>query len=624
MANQMFSNILVVPAIAGALCLILPRVKWIKEIIAFLAAAYTFYLSFALYPLGEVRASFFTLNLGGFELPFVFRGYPLSSLLVIFASFFVTIIVLYSWSFMAGKRGLHIYYAFSLWTLAAANGVLLSDNLFFLLIFWEILTALLFFLIGLGGNNKARAGMGKAFVILGFTDACMLLGVVLVALKYGNLSLSTLKIPVSDTTSTVMYLLFLAAAMAKAGAMPLHSWIPTAAEGAPTPVLALLPASLDKLLGIYLLARISLDIFQLNGGLKTVLLVIGGVTVLAAVGMAMVQHELKKLLAFHAISQVGYMVLGIGTGVTAGIVGGLFHMINNAIYKSGLFLSAGSVEKRAETTELDQVGGLARYMPFTFITMTIFAFSISGIPPFNGFASKWLVYQGLVETHQTVWLVVAVFGSALTLASFIKVLASIFTGKKPEGLPGKITDVPISMKIPSLLLAVLCIFFGVFASYPVYKLILPALGYSTNISITAPLMLGMGFYSSTLATVLIIVGIFIGLLIYAILRTGKMKVVEPFFYGEKFPYSYSPLTKEPDSVRFPGTEYYKTVEKLGILKGVYRDAKRGVFDLYNYLGFLGQSLFVRPMKLMHTGVLSTYLSWCIIGVVAILITVLTP
>jgi len=163
--------------------------------------------------------------------------------------------------------------------------------------------------------------------------------------------------------------------------------------------------------------------------IRAIVMILGALTIIIAVMMALVQHNGRKLLGYHAVSQVGYMVLGIGTGTPIGIIGGLFHMVNHAIYKSSLFLSFGSVEKRTGTPELDKLGGLAKKMPLTFIAALIGALSISGVPPFNGFFSKWMVYQGvLVSASQQgrIWQIVlnvcfvlAIFGSALTLASFI-------------------------------------------------------------------------------------------------------------------------------------------------------------------------------------------------------------
>ena len=113
--------------------------------------------------------------------------------------------------------------------------------------------------------------------------------------------------------------------------------------------------------------------------------------------MALVQHNYKKLLGYHAVSQVGYMIIGFGLGSVIGIAAGLFHMINNALYKSGLFLSAGAIEHRTGKEDIDDLGGLSKAMPVTFFAALIFAMSISGVPPFNGFASKWMIYQGIID-----------------------------------------------------------------------------------------------------------------------------------------------------------------------------------------------------------------------------------
>ena len=173
--------------------------------------------------------------------------------------------------------------------------------------------------------------------------------------------------------------------------------------------------------------------------LRLIVLSLGVLTIITAVTMALVQHNYKRLLGFHAVSQVGYMVVGFGLGSLTGIAAGLFHMINHAVYKGGLFLAAGSVEQQTGKEDIEDLGGLSRAMPLTFVTALIFALSISGIPPFNGFASKWMIYQGIIDFgHGTgisnqlwmVWLGLAVLGSALTLASFIKFIGGIFLGRR--------------------------------------------------------------------------------------------------------------------------------------------------------------------------------------------------
>jgi formate hydrogenlyase subunit 3/multisubunit Na+/H+ antiporter MnhD subunit len=272
-------------------------------------------------------------------------------------------VILYSVTYWRTNAENHRFYAFALWAVAATSVALCTRHLLVFLFAWEAVTLMLYLLIGTG-EPEARAGAAKTFSILGFGDVALILAVAGVFAIGGARALDIDflqgdgRIALTSAGHVALYLLFLAAALAKAGAMPLHTWVPAAAEHAPVPTMALLPASLDKLLGIMLLARISLGFFgDLTAGLQILLMVIGVVTIIAAAMMALIQHELKKLLSFHAVSQVGYMVLGIGTGVPVGIAGGLFHMINHAIYKCLLFLSGGAVESRTGDVDLDDLGG---------------------------------------------------------------------------------------------------------------------------------------------------------------------------------------------------------------------------------------------------------------------------
>ena len=270
-------------------------------------------------------------------------------------------------------------------------------------------------------------------------------------------------------------MLLMIGAISKAGSMPFHSWIPDAAVDAPLPFMVFLPASLEKLLGIYFLARIALDMFAVTpgGAMSLLMMIVGSATILLAVAMALVQKDFKRLLSFHAISQVGYMVLGVGTGLPIGIVGGIFHMINHAIYKSCLFMTSGSVERQAGTTDLKQLGGLGAKMPLTFTCFLIAAMSISGFPLTNGFYSKELVYAG---AWQSGWIfyVAAVLGTALTAASFLKLGHAAFLGKRPEPME-KVKEAPLGMTLPMLILAGFCLLFGLYNQLPLDRILVPAL-----------------------------------------------------------------------------------------------------------------------------------------------------
>ena len=303
----------------------------------------------------------------------------------------------------------------------------------------------------------------------------MLLGIGLTVYLAGTASMSSINLPVTGL-GALAFVLLMVGALGKGGAMPFHSWIPDAAIDAPLPFMALIPGAIEKLLGIYFLTRISMDLFQFtpDSWLSTLMMIVGAVTILLAVFMALVQKDFKRLLSFHAISQVGYMVLGIGTGVPAGIVGGLFHMVNNALYKSCLFLTGGAVEKQTGTTDLRKLGGLAYKMPVTFIGFFIAAVSISGVPPFNGFFSKELIYDAALQ-RGTVFYLAAVLGSFFTAASFLKLGHAAFGGKLDTS-NAQVKEAPPSMLFPILTLAGLCVLFGVYNVLPLEYLIQPVLG----------------------------------------------------------------------------------------------------------------------------------------------------
>ena len=524
---------------------------------------------------------------------------PLGLLGLLFVTFFGVIISIFSAGYYANREISRFYYPFILWAITGASGIVLSDSLFILLLGWEITTMLLYYLVNMG-SGTANVSAGKSFVLLGLSDVLLLLGIVIIWMQYGTLKISELNIIVGDGFTATLFILFLIAALAKAGAMPVHSWIPAIAESAPTPVMAFLPAALDKVLGIYFLGVINLSIFKVTGGLSLLMLIIGAVTIIFSAMMAVVQNDLKKLLSFCAISQVGYMVLGFGTGTMVGVVGGLFHMVNNTIYKSCLFYGAGTVEIRVGTTALDKLSGLARTLPVTFMSMTVASLAISGIPPLNGFFSKWLIYQSLVDINQPIFLVVAMFGSALTLAYFVKVIHSVFFGK-PSFDAGSIKKEGFSMSLPMIVLALLCIVFGVFASLPINYLLIPAVADSFPQG-TVPVA-SDALWNPTLATLLIIIGLLVGLLFLYIGKLTSKREADIFVGGSEFSDRLQPVH---------GTDFYLTVSTMGGLRGAYKDGEKGTFDVYNLGGRIG-NLIVQVLRALHNGILSTYLSWCIIG-----------
>ena len=609
--EQLFSDpmtlVVVLPLLAGVVCLLLPRgLDKVRTAIAVLIAAVTVYLGFQLF-VNVLSEGAQALDL--WARPGLLRIDTLSSFVLLATTVFGFLIALYSAGFMKGTDRQREYYAYLLWTLGASGGAILANDLILLLGFWGFLGLTLYLMIGIAGPEASGAAK-KTFIIIGGSDCLLLLGVVLIWTMTGSTRMDQAALRFATGNVYVAFLCFAIAALAKAGAMPLHSWVPDCGEKAPVPVTAFLPASLDKLLGIYLLARAATGMFDIatGTGMGALLMLIGAATVILAVMMALVQHDMKRLLSYHAVSQVGYMVLGIGTGNPIGIAGGLFHMLNHAIYKSCLFLCAGSVEKKAGTTDLDKIGGLARAMPITFAACLVAALSISGIPPLNGFASKWMVYQGVIEVGKSggrlwiIWLVAAMLGSALTLASFVKVLHTTFLCKpSPELAEKDIREVGPSMWLPGAFLAALCILFGVLAyGLPLKYFIGPAVA-GLDIE-KLP-----GIWSAAPATVALVAAFVLGLIIYFLSTVRHVREVETYVGGEI-------LDKD---VEVTGVDFYRTVQDLMPLKSIYKAAQKKLFDIYD-VGTRVLFYFVEALRSAHAGRLPMYLTWVLIGLLAII------
>lgn len=492
-----------------------------------------------------------------------------------------------------------------------AAGAVLCPNTFGFLILWGMSGLVLYGFALLGTGERAAATAKKTILIVGGGDAFLILGLALIGATTSG-TFAEAGAGLSHAGGALGFVCVLAAALAKAGGFPLHTWVPDLSRDAPAEAAALLPASLDKLLGIYLLARMTTGMFELGLAVRMTLVSLGALTVIVAVMMALAQHNGRRLLGYHAVSQVGYMIMGVSSGVPLAFAGGLFHLANNTIYKSALFLSLGSVEKRAGTGELDDLGGLARTMPATFVPALIAALSISGLPPFNGFFSKWMIYQGLLEQARTlapayaawllVCLVLALFGSALTLASFIKFLHAVFLGRRPEALT-KVEEAPANQWLATGALAVLCVGFGLFArAVPLKLLILPAAKEAgLDAGVAAPAL-----YSPLLVGGLLGLAFVLGLAVY--LLTRKVRYDEAYLGGNA----------PAEAYRASGAEFYKEVVEMRPLRTLYRRSEEKAFDVYDQgaRATLGLS---RLLQKAHPGLLPVYGLFILFGILLLLI-----
>jgi len=614
-----------VPLLAGLVCLLIPAnsgqgaANSLRSLLSVLVTAVVLYLAWPVFQM--VGTTYQPELFPGSWLSF--RVDALSAFVLLAIAFFGLIIAIFSVGYMKGRERHREYFTYLLWTLGISCCVVLANDLLFLLVCWGFLGLLLYLMIGIAGPEAAQAAR-KSLMVIGASDALLLFGIVLYwqltgSTQISEAGMSGVRMALDSPVAYIAFLTFVAAAFAKAGAVPFHTWVPDCGEKADAPVSAYLPASLDKLLGIYLLARCMMDLFVPTPAMYFLLMLSGAVTVLAAVMMALVQHDLKRLLSYHAVSQVGYMVLGIGSGTAIGMAGGLFHMLNHAIYKCALFLCAGVVEKETGSTDLDQLGGLAKALPVTFISCTVAALAISGIPPLNGFASKWMVYQGIILSGAgsenggfawILWLAVAMLGSALTLASFVKVLHTTFLCKPAPGIQNiTVQETKRSMLLPLIILAALCVIFGVFAfPLPLDHFIFPV------VQADVP-----GVWWAGTATVLILAAIVIGLLVYWLtMRSGKLRRVRTYIGGEQMQDVYVSGGQAGPSrhLEVTGIDFYNTIEALPVLERLYTLTRARVFDIYDLVQ-KGAGYIIVGLRSMHSGILPAYLRWFVAGLLLV-------
>jgi multicomponent K+:H+ antiporter subunit A len=265
----------------------------------------------------------------------------------------------------------------------------------------------------------------------------------------------------------------LVSAMAKSVQFPLHTWIPEAMN-APTPVSALLHSACYVKAGVYLIARMYF-LGPWHPSWNDAVLLIGSVTMAVGVLFALVQTDIKRLLAFHTVSQLGYMITGLGLGTSLGIVAGLFYCVSHGLFKSTLFLCAGAVQKVSGTRDLRRLGGLIGSMPYTAVIWMIGAAAISGVPLMNGFVAKWLIYDAALVTGHRIVLFVAWMVSIFTALSFLKATNTIFFGDMPESLHNKgVREAPRAMKVGMGVLGGSCVLFGVVPQILIYWGVAPA------------------------------------------------------------------------------------------------------------------------------------------------------
>ena len=436
-------------------------------------------------------------KLGGWSPPWgiVLAVDGLNLLVALIIAGVVSLVAIYSVVYMERDSGLEKYYTLLMLVTAGSMGVTLTGDIFNLYVFFEIMSISSYALVAFRRNwDSVEAGI-KYLVIGSLGTALLLLAIVFLYGLIGSLNIADLAWKLGEIKAIqplpmivpLMLTLFIAGFGIKIAMVPMHAWLPDAYQAAPSAVSALLSGATTTV-GVYAMLRVS---YMLFGALAigTMFIILGLVTMVVGGLMALVQRDLKRLLAYSCISQMGYILLGVGFGTAMGIQGGLFHLLNNAINKVLLFMCAGAIVYRVGTSNLDELGGLGKNMPITATLFVVGALAISGVPPLNGFASKWTIYVAGIEAGQPICTAIAVVMSALTLAYFLKAINLIFLGQRPEHLR-EVKEAPPLMLFPMLMLAAFCVVFG----------ILPGLGIDLVRPAQSAVMNQVGYIGSVMGT----------------------------------------------------------------------------------------------------------------------------
>jgi len=387
---------------------------------------------------------------------------PLSSLMFFIVATISFLVVIYSIGYMNEDPGFNKFFAFIYLFIFSMNGIIFSNNILQLYIFWELVGLSSYLLIGFWYHKpEASSAAKKAFVVNRVGDLGFFIGILLISYLSGSFDLVEIEKYLSTNTInpqliTIISLLLFCGTVGKSAQFPLHVWLPDAMEG-PTPVSALIHAATMVAAGVYMLARLFF-IFSLSPTAMNIISYTGAFTAFFAATIAITQNDIKKILAYSTISQLGYMVLSIGSyGYTAGI----FHLFTHAFFKALLFLGAGSTIHSVHTNDIWKMGGLYKKMPITAATMLIACLAISGIFPFSGFWSKDEILIVLKHKNYLLYLV-AFITSFITTFYMFRLYSVVF-------LAGKTNDhaheSPSVMTIPLIVLAIFSALSG-FISLP--------------------------------------------------------------------------------------------------------------------------------------------------------------
>ncbi|MBF0522945.1 MAG: NADH-quinone oxidoreductase subunit L [Candidatus Omnitrophica bacterium] len=442
-------NAIFVPIIGAFILPLAGRVSAvIRNTIAFGLIAASLIFSLKMLPAVSAGQTLVINKQFAFGLNFVLVADPLAVFMASISSFLSTIILFYSFGYISHYENQNEYYFMVVLFLGAMMGLIFSANLVLLYIFWEITAITSWRLIGFFREKNHVLRADKAFLLTAFGAITMLIGFVSLYQQAGSFDLSAIKAsaqihPIANFA--VMLILF--GILSKSATLPFHTWLPDAGV-APSPVTALLHAAILVKIGVYVFARIFVATVTPAQFWQTAVPVIAAVSAIVSAGAALMETDLKRLIAYSTVSQIGFIFFGLSVGNSLAIAGGLLYILMHGIAKAGLFLCAGIIEQNTKTKDITKLGGLINTMPVTAISFLLCAFSVMGIPPFGGFFSKYMVFAGAIGA-QKYWIsLVFLIGAFMTILYLFRAFNLIFLGEAKmthakEGSLSMVTSVAI-------------------------------------------------------------------------------------------------------------------------------------------------------------------------------------
>ena len=533
---------------------------------------------------------------------------PLSSIMLVIVTFVATMVVLYSMGYMKNDEGYSRYFAYlGLFTFSML-GLVIANNYFQMFVFWELVGLCSYLLIGFWFQKPSAADASKkAFLTNRWADFGFMTGIIVLFVHFGTFNFGELSGLIQNSSDvgflTLAGVLIFIGPLGKSAQFPLHVWLPDAMEG-PTPVSALIHAATMVAAGVYLIAR-GYILFESVPNVLMVMAYVGGFTAIFAASIAFVQKDIKRILAFSTLSQLGYMVMAMGVG---SLSAGMFHLTTHAFFKALLFLGAGSVIHAVHNQDIFKMGNLKKKMPITTWTFVIGSLALSGIFPLAGFWSKDEILSAALTNHYTGLYILGLIVAFMTPFYMFRLIFVAFFGKDKSKSKHTPHESSWNMTLPLILLAILSVVVGLVNSPWFYNVF--GKSFSTFIYFKDAEIPHVDMAVAGTSTIVALSGIFFSWLVYSkkIINTTKLSerysglyklVINKYYIDEFYDWVFV-------NVMISGGKVFNAVDHY-VIDGIFDNFAR----LINYTG--------RKLRLTQSGALQSYALVIFTAVVIIVI-----